>query len=139
MAGFRFDEVVTAYCFVCAGSQGGNSAYLDVETGKIFYQSLMMDIDELRGKKIDRSRLVAIPYKNDLGLGRSLAVEFVDVNLPDAYHLVRDMFRKKGAYRRFKGFLEAKGMLEAWYRFENEREEKTLRAWCEENRIPLSD
>jgi hypothetical protein len=139
MTGFKFDDIVSAVHFASAEPQGGNFAYLDVKTGRVFYQSLMMDIDELRGRKIDRGQLMGVPHKNDLGLGRSLAFEFVDVNLPDEHHVVRDMFRQKGAYRRFKGFLESKGVLEAWYRFENEREEKSLRAWCEENRIPLSD
>jgi len=138
MAGFGFDDIVTAFHFVSAEPQGGNFAYLDVKTGRIIFQSLMMDIDELHGK-MDRSQLVAIPHKNELGLGQSLIFEFVDVNLPDEYHRVRDIFRRKGAYRRFKAFLESRGMLETWYRFENEREEKTLRSWCEENQIPLSD
>jgi len=49
------------------------------------------------------------------------------------------MLRRKGAYSRFKGFLESGDMLKSWYRFENDREQQALRSWCEENQIPLSD
>lgn len=139
MAGFRINDIEIAFQFVSAQPQGGDSAYLNVKTGEIFYQSLMMDMDKLDGKKVNWDHLVAVPHKNDLGLGRSLVFEFAEVNLPDDYHWVRDMFRQKGAYSRFKEFLESRGMLEAWYRFENEREETTLRAWCAKNLVPLSD
>jgi hypothetical protein len=30
-------------------------------------------------------------------------------------------------------------MLEAWYRFEQDRMEKVLRSWCEQNEVPLAD
>jgi hypothetical protein len=139
VAGFRFDDIELAFSFVSAVPQGGNSAYLDVKTGGIFYQSVMTGIDELDGKTMDWEQLIEIPHKNELGLGQALVFEFAEVNLPDDYHRVRDMFRRKGAYSRFKGFLESRGMLEAWHRFENEREEKALRAWCAENQVPLSD
>lgn len=139
MAGFSFDEIGNAFLFVSSAPRGTNSAYLNVETGEIFYQSEMMGIDEPDGKKKARDRMIEIPHKDDLGLGRSLVFEFMEVNLPDACQQVRDMFRRKGAYSRFKGFLESMDMLETWYRFENEREQEALRHWCEENGIPLSD
>jgi len=139
MAGVRFDDVENAFHFVSASPCGTSAAYLNVETGEIFYQSEMTGIDELDGKKMNWNQMIGIPHKNDLELGHSLVFEFVEGNLPDAYRQVRDMFRRKGAYSRFKGFLESKEMLETWYRFENEREQQALRHWCEENGIPLSD
>ena len=139
MAEFRFDDIENAFQFVSAAPYGANSVYLNLETGAIFYQSEMTGIDELDGKTMDWDQQIEIPHKNDLGLGQALVFEFAEVNLPDDYHRVRDMFRGRGAYSRFKEFLESRGLLEAWYRFENEREETTLRAWCEENRVPLSD
>jgi len=47
--------------------------------------------------------------------------------------LVRDMFRGRGACGRFKDFLASKGLLEAWYALEDEREKEALRLWCEEH------
>lgn len=49
------------------------------------------------------------------------------------------MFRKKGAHRRFKDFLEDHGQLENWYAFEAGEAEKALRSWCDEQGIVLVD
>ena len=83
--------------------------------------------------------MIAVPHKNDLDLGQSLIFEFVEDNLPDAYDEVRYIFRKRGAYSRYKELLASRGMLEAWYRFEQDRMEKVLRSWCEQNEVPLAD
>jgi len=99
----------------------------------------MMGITELDGAKMAWDQMIEIPHKNDLELGQSLVFEFVDVNRPDARHHVRHMFTRKGAYGRFKEFLASNDLLETWYRFEHEREQKALRSWCEENQVPLSD
>ena len=139
MAGVRFDDVENAFHFVSASPYGTSAAYLNVETGEIFYQSEMTGIDELDGKEMDWDQMIEIPHKNDLDLGQSLVFEFVDVNRPDARHQVRDMFTRRGAYGRFKEFLASNDLLETWYRFEQDREQKALRSWCEENQVPLSD
>ena len=139
MTGVSFGDIENAFLFVCSAPYGTNTAYLNLETGEIFYQSEMMGITEPEGEKMDRDQMIEIPHKNDLDLGQSLVFEFVEVNLPDADHQVRDIFRRKGAYSRFKEFLASKDLLEPWYRFEHEREQKALRAWCEENQVPLSD
>lgn len=136
MAGLKFDDIENAFQFVSAAPYGANSAYLNLETGAIFYQSEMTGIDELDGKTMDWDQLIEIPHKNDLGLGQALVFEFVEVNLPDDYHRVRAMFQRQGAYSRYKGFLESKGMLRAWHRFTNEREEKTLRPGARRIRFP---
>jgi hypothetical protein len=47
------------------------------------------------------------------------------------------MFKGRGGYRRFKVFLESKGMLETWYEFENQREERAMREWCRENEVEI--
>jgi|PlaIllAssembly_1097288.scaffolds.fasta_scaffold775294_2 hypothetical protein len=51
----------------------------------------------------------------------------------------RGMFRGRGACGRFKDFLATKGLLEAWYTFEDEREKEALRLWCDENGLKLVD
>ena len=82
-------------------------------------------------------RYIAVPHKNDLGLGRRLALAFVDQELSDEYDTVAGFFGRRGAYGRFKALLHARGMLERWYEFENLATEKALLAWCEENGIQL--
>ena len=136
----RFSDIEDAFQFVGSASYGSHSAYLNLETGRIFYQSEMGDLDEIgEGKEMDWDRMVEIPHKNDLDLGQSLVFEFVEANLPEEYGRVRAIFGRRGAYGRFKDLLVSKGLLEAWYRFENQREQEALRSWCEENEIPLSD
>jgi len=49
------------------------------------------------------------------------------------------MFSRRGAYRRWKDFLDANGLLEKWYTFENEATEQALKTWCQENGIPIED
>jgi hypothetical protein len=52
---------------------------------------------------------------------------------------VRDIFGRRGAYRRFKDFLETRSMLEKWYAFEEKATAEALRKWCEENGIELAE
>jgi len=139
MAGVSFSDMEDAFLFVGSAPYGTHSAYLNVETGQIFYRSEMAEIDEISDEDADWDRMIEIPHKNDLDLGRSLVFEFAETNLPDEYGRVRDMFRHKGAYSRFKELLAAKDLLEAWYRFEEKREHEALRSWCEEHHIPVSD
>jgi len=80
-----------------------------------------------------------VPHKYDLDLGNALVFDFVDEFMPDDYGMVRNMFRRRGAYSRFKDFLERRDMLDAWYEYENARTEKALREWCEEVGIELKE
>ncbi|MGH8602631.1 MAG: hypothetical protein ACREXR_07595, partial [Gammaproteobacteria bacterium] len=83
-------------------------------------------------------RYIAVPHKNDLNLGRKLALSFVEQKLPDDYNTVAGFFRNRGAYSRFKDLLESRGVLEKWYLFEASAMETALREWCQENSVPLS-
>jgi len=139
MAPFRYDDIESAFDYVSSAGYGLNSAYLDVKNGKIFYRSELTGTNELDDDDTGTDPLIAVPHKNDLGLGQSLAFEFVEDNLPDAHEEVRSIFRKRGAYSRYKELLSSRGMLEAWYRFEQDRIEKVLRSWCEQNEVPLAD
>jgi Uncharacterised protein family (UPF0158) len=139
MAGVNFSDIEDAFLFVGSAPYGANSAYLNLETGEIFYQSEMADITDLGDEEKDWDHIIEIPHKKDLALGQSLVFEFVKVNLPDAYDQVRHMFRRKGAYSHFKEFLVSNDLFETWYRFEHEREQKALRCWCEKNQISLLD
>jgi hypothetical protein len=47
------------------------------------------------------------------------------------------VFRKRGAYARFKDLLHWKKALERWYDFENKATEAALREWCEVNDIVI--
>jgi hypothetical protein len=47
------------------------------------------------------------------------------------------MFRRRGAYRRFKDFLERKDLLETWYAYGDEQDAKALGKWCEAEGLSL--
>jgi hypothetical protein len=134
-----FSDIQDAFLFVSAAPYEEHSALLCKDTGEILYRSEMAGIDEIGDEDLDWDKWIEIPHKNDLDLGKQLVFEFVEMRMPDEYGRVEQIFGRRGAYGRFKDFLESKGLLESWHDFENQREEQALRQWCEENEIKLSD
>ncbi len=136
-----FNEIEDAFFLVNSDTYGMNRAVLRKDTGKITYQSDYDDLKEIETAEdlLDSDNCVDIPHKNDLDLGKNLVFEFVEENLPQKLDLVDNMFRHPGAYSNYKALLESEGILQAWYDFENSREEKALRQWCEDNGIKLDD
>lgn len=115
-----------------------HQAFLDKETGRIYWHSEYGDdMDELP-QDIDGGNYIAIPHKHELDLGSTLVFDFAYQYLPEEAETVRAMFRRKGAYATYKSLLEKKGMLETWHEFESKEQEKALRAWCEENSIEVT-
>ena len=138
MAKFKFSDIESAFQYVGSAMYGMNSAVLCKDTGKILYRSDMAGIDEIGdAEDLDWDQCARVPHKNDLDLGRNLVFEFVDEHLPDDYERVRQMFRRSGAYRRYKALLERRGLLQEWYDVENSLEERALRIWCRENGVEL--
>ena len=133
----KFSDIEDAYFFVSSDSYGLHTALLNKDTGQLYYRSEMGDIDEI-DDDLDWSHCAAIPHKNDLGLGQELVFEFVKNRLVDEYDRVRQIFKKRGAYGKFKNLLESKALLQDWYDFENQQEERALRRWCNENGIEIS-
>jgi hypothetical protein len=133
-----FSEIEDALLFVSSAPYGQNSAVINRETGQILYRSEMADIDEFPDEEADPDSYCSIPHKNDLDLGQRLVFSFASERLAGEYDRVRDMFRRRGAYGRFKDLLTEKGLLEEWYEFENEREREALMVWCRENDVRLA-
>ena len=75
----------------------------------------------------DAEKYVAVPSKYDLDLATPLVMDFVRQTLPRHVDEGRHMFRRKGAYARFKAFLARSGALEQWYEFERVATERALR------------
>ena len=114
-----------------------NEAYICRQTGKIYWVAGDPGmIDEEEEEEVpedihDADKYIAVPDKHYLDLGKQLAIDFTSQYLAERYDGVRDIFRAKGAYRRFKDILERKGLLEEWYRYSDERAAKALAEWCE--------
>ena len=132
-----FDDIENAFFFVGMDQMFMHNAYLCKETGEIFYTSEMDDSDELPEDIDDPEKYISIPHKNDLDLGKTLVIEFTSKYLPEELDKVYAIFRRRGAYSRYKDLLESKGALEDWYKFENEREGAALKEWCRENNIEI--
>jgi len=132
----KFSDIEDAFFFVSMGEIYMNSAILCIKTGQIFYISDFGDSDELpEDIDDDTDKYIDIPHKNELDLGKPLVLEFLIMYLPDSVEKVDSFFRKKGAYSKFKDLIDAKGLLDKWYAFEEEEQNKALREWCQDNDI----
>ncbi len=135
----KFSDIEDAFMFVGSEQYGMHSAYLCPATGRIYYISEMAGIDEAEEEGVDVDECFFIPHKNELDLGRRLVFKYAMRRLPGEYEQVEQIFRKRGAYSRFKNFLETKGLLSDWYEFETECTERAIRQWCTDNDITLMD
>ncbi len=112
----KYFDLESAYEFVSCNSPSANSAYIERGTERIYYHSDYGDnIEELPDDIDDGEKYIAVPHKNDLDLGRELVYDFVSEYLPEEYDQVRDIFSHRGAYSRFKDFLEYHDMLKVWH------------------------
>ena len=135
-----YDDLESALMWVSDGGLGGNQAYVALDTGKIYWTSEYNDVEveEDRPDDLETSdRYVMLPHKNELDLGRDLVQRFVTELLPKHSDEIDSMFCRKGAYARFKNFLDAKAKLDEWHRFEAEAQEDVLRAWCSDNGLEM--
>ena len=133
-----FSDLQLAFEFVSSGGTGENEAYLDRQSGKIYWHSEFGDNDEELPDDIDDEKYTAIPDKRELDLGKPLVLDFARGFLPEDYDEVRRIFSRSGAYRRYKDLLVRRGALERWYDFSNKAVEVALREWCAQNGVDLS-
>ena len=132
-------DLVHALEWVSSGGLFENAAYVDRETGEVYWASDGTDMDiDLPQDIEDSNRYIAVPHKSDLDLGRGLVARFVEAQCPELYERVRDFFRHKGAYGRFKGLLDEEGLLQAWFDFEAQQTELALREWVEEHGFEIA-
>jgi hypothetical protein len=113
-------------------------AYLHRETGKMYLLAPDFESDEgIADEMASSDNYVALPNQDELELGRELIFRFVRQVLPDQINAVTDIFRRKGAYRHIKNYLDNQGQLDQWYAFKQHATEQALRAWCEAENIQL--
>lgn len=141
MVAVKFDDVSSAFDFVSYAAPVEHQAYISLDTGKIYWISDAIDLieEEIPEDLEDSDRYLAIPHKNELDLGSSLAKRFAAQQLPARYDQVEGFFLQRGAYARFKELLEREGALECWYAFEADSVEKALKQWCAENGLEILD
>ena len=135
-----FDDLENALLWVSSAGPHENSALISKATGEIFYASENFDAeDDLPDDVGDDTRYWSVPHKNDLDLGRDLALQFAAEFMPDELRTVEDDFHRRGAYGRFKNLLERTGRLEQWYRYEHDATKSALLAWAAEEGVAVVD
>jgi len=139
MVTIKYDDLSLAFDFVSSGAPMEHRAYVSLKTGKVYWISELNPVEEeeIPDDLETSGGYLEIPHKSDLDLGRQLALRFVEERVPDRYNRVADIFRSRGAYRRFKELLAAESLLEQWYAFEAEATEQALKQWCHQNNIHL--
>jgi hypothetical protein len=136
----KLNDLRDAFEFVCAGGGGEHQTFLCKQSGKLYCHSeLCDDLDILPDDIDDSEKVLPIPDKRELDLGKPLALDFARQFLPGDFDDVRQIFSRRGAYAKFNNLLDRRGMLDQWYAFEAEAEESALKMWCELNSIEVSD
>jgi len=139
MAGrVTFESLLEAFEFASFGQPGEHEAYLCTETGRIYHHDEYGDNEEPLPDGIDDSdKYIALPHKNELNLGKRLALTFAGEAMPDDQRKVHEIFSQPGAYARFKDLLEHRGLIQQWYEYEAQAQKEALRAWCKEKNVEL--
>ncbi len=127
-------DIELAIEFVSSDYAFDNEAYLNSETGEIYYAGDAVD-EELPDDIDENGKYILIPSKRDLELGKPLVLSFVSKEMPDEIDNVYSMFRSRGAYSRFKSLLQNLEYLEKWYSYENAAVKNAITEWCKENSI----
>lgn len=136
---FKYQDVDFAFSFVSAGGMGENEAYLDRSSGKIYWYSAFGDNEEELPDDLDDEKYLAVPHKNELGLGKPLVIDFAYEVMPEYAQEISTIFTKKGAYSKFRALLERTDYIDKWYDYETKSNSNALRKWCTENKIEIQD
>jgi hypothetical protein len=135
----NFNDLIDSYEWVASGAPGENAAYVSRTSGKIHWSSSILDVEEDFPEDIDDDSIyVQIPHTHELDLGKHLVMRFVEERLPESHGVVATYFHQRGAYARFKSFLEQKKVLQDWYAYRDAAVEAALREWCADNNIQLT-
>src|SRR6185295_3295223 len=134
-----WNQLVLAFEFVSTdGGTGENQVFLCKRTGELYWHPDWTDaLGELPEDIDDGQKYVQVPNKRELDLAKPLVFNFVSQSLPSDFDEVQHIFRRKGAYPRFKDLLSRRGALNQWYAFEGKAEEDALREWCKLNSIEV--
>jgi hypothetical protein len=137
-ASVKYDELLAAYEWVSSSPEDCD-AFVSRVTGNVHWSSSTIELDDELPEDIEDGGIyVSVPSKHDLNLGKDLALTFAEEQLADSYQTVENFFRQRGAYGRFKDFLERKGCLETWYAYEAKATEQALRKWAAAEGLSIS-
>jgi len=121
-------------------SFGQGSAHYDPARNAIYLRGSELEEDQaLIPTDVNWETCILIPGEKQLDLGRTLVERFVREYRPDDSELIRSFFIRRGAYRRFRMWTVAAGLLDHWHAYRARAEREAILAWCEDKHIPLTD
>jgi hypothetical protein len=136
----KYRDLEAALEWSSFGAPFENTAIISRMTGEVFLKSMSDDTDEELPEDIDDGTLyVAVPHKNELDLGRELVFDFIESESPSHVGVVAAFFRQRGAYSKYKNFLEREALLDKWYTFESEANRSALLRWALENGFTVTE
>lgn len=136
----KLSELREGYDYASIGMELDAQAYVGLDTGKVYFRGDGMPEEENLPEEVeDSGRFVPVPHKYDLDLGKHLVFDFVHRELLDDADRVHDLFRRRGAYSRFKDLLVRRGKLDRWHEYEDRVTDQRLREWCEAHEIAFID
>lgn len=130
-------ELEFAFEHVASDTPGMCSAFVNRATGEVFLHSELDDFREWPQDIDDETRWATVPHRSMLDLGEKLVFEFVEERLPAESGHVVDLFRRRGAYRRFRDLLDRHDLLEDWREYEADARRQALLDWCAEEEIAV--
>jgi len=137
-----YSDLEDACLFAHVGGGYETIVHLCKQTGKFYYETDFPDLEELESIPddiTDENKYITLPDKYELGLDQNLIRDFISEKMPNEMNKLREIFSKRGAYRRYKDWLINIGKIDDWHDYENKATEKALRDWCKENGIQLAD
>ncbi len=133
MPSVKYADLEFAMSFVSGGELLDARAYVSRGSGKIYWVSDEDAFEEDLPDDIDDPNQYAmVPDQRDLDLGKPLVLRFTAQAMPDEYAKINAMFRREGAYGRYKNFLSRHNLLEEWYKFEAAATRELLCEWAVE-------
>ena len=127
-------DIELAMEFVSSDYSFDNEAYVNSETGEIYYSGDAVD-EELPEDIYENDKYILIPTKRDLDLGKRVALDFASEEIPDEFNNVNSIFGSRGTYSRFKSLLHSLGCTDKWYAYENKAMRDAVIEWCKGNSI----
>ena len=135
----NFSDLEDAFLFVGGAAPYEHVAMIFKKTGKIHLKSELGEWDDIPEDAYDSNSWLMVPHFNELGLGRGVVFAFVAQRLPADLDRVQSIFSRKGAYSHYKDLLEDRGILEAWYEFENAHQKEAILQWCRDVGIEVME
>lgn len=135
----NYSDLEDAFLFADADFEGEDTAYISWKTGKIYWVSDDGEFEPLPDDFYESEKYLPIPNRMDLDLGTELVKDFAATLSEELQDQIREAFRSRGAYSRFKRLLDQNGILADWYQYESQRQKEAICDWCKVHGIELEN